>query len=161
MRSQQFQNGIHYELQNRAFALSAIVRIANRVQGTQEYIFWSAYESLERFNTPHYLAYAEKLGLDATPSFLTKAKASLISSTPSFLLDELLKLVYAKTKVYMEDLKQVHAQGTEADREFLDYMLAQEQVQIELMELAIKKQYREIPPKIEQFIQHYLDKELV
>lgn len=161
MRSQQFLNGINYELQNRAFALIAIARIANRVQGTQEYIFWSAYESLERFNTPHYFAYAEKLGLDATPSFLTKAKASLISSTPSFLLDELLKLVYAKTKVYLEDLKQVHAQGTEADREFLDYMLAQEQVQIELMELAIKKQYREISPKIDHFIQHYRDKKLV
>lgn len=161
MRSQQFLNGINYELQNRAFALSAITSIANRVQGTQEYIFWSAYEKLERFNTTHYFAYAEKFGLDATPSFLTKAKVSLISSTPSFLLDELLKLVYSKTKVYLEHLKQVHAQGTEADGEFLDYMLAQEQVQIELMELAIKKQYRDIPSKIDQFIQHYRDKKLV
>ena len=146
MRSQQFLNGIHYELQNRAFALSAITSIANRVQGTQEYIFWSAYEKLERFNTTHYFAYAEKFGLDATPSFL---------------LNGLLKLVYSKTKVYLEDLKQVHALGAEADREFLDYMLAQEQVQIELMELAIKKQYRGIPPKIDQFIQHYRDKKLV
>lgn len=161
MRSQQFLNGIHYELQNRAFALIAIARIANRLKGTQEYIFWSAYEKLEQFNTAHYFAYAEKLGLDATPSFLTKAKASLISSTPSFLLDELLKLVYAKTKVYLEDLKQVHALGADTDREFLDYMLAQEQVQIELMELAIKKQYREIPSKIEQFIQHYQHTKLV
>ena len=50
MRSQQFLNGIHYELQNRAFALSAITSIANRVQGTQEYIFWSAYEKLERLS---------------------------------------------------------------------------------------------------------------
>ncbi|MCH7335082.1 hypothetical protein [Acinetobacter sp. NIPH 2699] len=68
MLSKDFINGIQYELQNRAFALKAITRISNRVQGRPE-----------------------------------------------------------------------HALGSSEDREFLDDMIAQEQVQIELMELAIKK----------------------
>ncbi len=101
MFSKDFLNGIEFELQNRAFALKAITRISNRMQGTPEHVFWNAYERLENFNTAIYSAYAEKLAVDATPSFFTKLKASTLSSTPSFLLDELLKLVYSKTKVYI------------------------------------------------------------
>lgn len=40
-------------------------------------------------------------------------------------------------------------------------MIAQEQVQIEMMELAIKKQFNEIKPKIDQFLLMYKDKKLV
>ena len=161
MLSKDFLNGIEFELQNRAFALKAITRISNRMQGTPEHVFWNAYERLENFNTAIYSAYAEKLAVDATPSFFAKLKASTLSSTPSFLLDELLKLVYSKTKVYMEDLKRVRALGPVEDSKFLDYMIAQEQVQIEMMELAIKKQFNEIKPKIDQFLLMYKDKKLV
>jgi hypothetical protein len=160
MLSKEFIHGIDYELQNRAFALKAITRIAQRVQGTPEHIFWSSYERLEKFNTPRYATYAKKLGLDPSPSFFTKAKALTVSSTPSVLLDELLKLVYSKTKVYMEDLKNVRALGPEDDNQFLDYMIAQEQVQIELMELAINKQDNQIKPKIDQFFESFKNKNL-
>ena len=34
MLSKDFLNGIEFELQNRAFALKAITRISNRMQGT-------------------------------------------------------------------------------------------------------------------------------
>lgn len=161
MLSEDFISGIKYELQNRAFALRAIAHIANRVKGTPEYVFWSSYEKLEEFNTPRYSSYAKKLGLDASPTFFTKAKAVTISSTPSFLLDDLLKLVYSKTKVYMEDLKKVHALGPIEDGAFLDYMIAQEQVQIEFMELAISKQYPEITSKLNNFIEKYKNQKLV
>lgn len=161
MLSEDFISGMKYELQNRAFALRTIERIAVRVEGEPEHIFWSSYEKLEKFNTPCYAAYAKKLGLDTTPSSFTKAKASMISATPGILLDALLKLVYSKTQVYMQDLKKVRSLGPSEDNEFLNYMIAQEQVQIELMELAIKKRYGEIQPKIDSFIKHYQDKKLV
>ena len=60
----------------------------------------------------------------------------------------------------MEDLKNVRALGPEDDNQFLDYMIAQEQVQIELMELAINKQYNQIKPKIDQFFESFKNKNL-
>ena len=39
MLSKDFLNGIEFELQNRAFALKAITRISNRMQGTPEHVF--------------------------------------------------------------------------------------------------------------------------
>ncbi len=151
MLSKKFIEGIEYELQNRAFALRAIERIANKTVGTPEHIFWSSYEQLEKFNVPRYAAFAKKRGLTTAPSFFTKAKAWSVSSTPSCLLDALLKFVYTKTKVYLEDLKKVSALGVIEDKSFLDYMIAQEVIQIEMMELALNKQFSAIAPKLKQF----------
>ncbi|MEL4297395.1 MULTISPECIES: hypothetical protein [Acinetobacter] len=161
MSSEQFIQGIQYELQNRAFALKAITRISIRMQGTAEYVFWDAYRKLEQFNTPRYAAYAHKLGLDATPSFLTEAKAWTMSSIPALFLNQLLQLVHTRTIVYMENLKKVRTLGSVEDRAFLNYMIAQEQLQIEFMELAIKKQYQEIKPRLDQFIDIYTNIKLI
>ena len=69
MLSKDFLNGIEFELQNRAFALKAITRISNRMQGTPEHVFWNAYERLENFNTAIYSAYAEMMCAELTGDF--------------------------------------------------------------------------------------------
>lgn len=152
MVSKKFIKGIKYEIANRAFALDSIGRISNRVKGRPEYLFWHSYERLERFSAPKYAKFAEKLGLDVTPSFYTKSRAWSTNLIPTLLLDPTLKLVCFLTKIYLKDLKKVRELGNIEDKDFLDYMVAQEELQIELMELAISRKYNEIVHKTDSFI---------
>lgn len=155
MVSKKFDKGIKYEIANRAFALDSIGRISNRVKGRPEYTFWHSYERLEKFSAPKYAKFAKKLGLDATPSFYTKSRAWSTCLIPTFLLGTTLKLVCYLTKIYLKDLKMVRNLGNIEDMEFLDYMVAQEELQIELMELAISEKYSEIAHKTDNFILSY------
>lgn len=155
MASCKFMKGMKYEIANRAFALNAIERISNRVKGRPEYIFWNSYVELEKFNAPKYLKFAKKLGLDPTPSLYTRTRAWSTNLIPIFLFGPTLKLVYVLTKVYLKDLKKIRDLGSLEDMKFLNYMVAQEELQIELMELAIAKKYSEIKSKTSDFINLY------
>ncbi|WP_436863542.1 hypothetical protein [Acinetobacter haemolyticus] len=155
MVSKKFIKGIKYEIANRAFALDSIGRIANRVKGRPEYIFWHSYERLEIFSAPKYAKFAKKIGLDGTPSLYTRSRAWSTCLIPTLLLAPTLKLVCFLTKNYLKDLKKVRELGNSEDMEFLDYMVAQEELQIELMELAISRKYNEIVHKTDSFILSY------
>lgn len=155
MVSKNFIKGIKYEIANRAFALDAIGRIANRVKGRPEYAFWHSYEQLEKFSAPKYEKFAVKLGLDPTPSFYTKSRAWSTCLIPTSLLGPTLKLVCFLTKIYLKDLKKVRELGNIEDVDFLDYMVEQEELQIKLMELAILGRYSEISKKTDSFILSY------
>lgn len=155
MASNKFMKGMKYEIANRAFALNAIERISNRVKGRPEYVFWSSYVELEKFSAPKYFEFAKKIGLDPSPSAYTRIRAWSTNLIPTLLFGSTLKLVYVLTKAYLNDLKKVRDLGNSEDMKFLDYMIAQEELQIELMELAIEKKYSEIRSKTTDFIDLY------
>ncbi|WP_228296576.1 hypothetical protein [Acinetobacter seifertii] len=156
--SKKFIKGIKYEIANRAFALDSIGRISDRVKGRPEYTFWKSYEKLEKFSAPKYAKFAEKIGLNSTPSFYTKAKAWSTSIIPIPLIDPTIKLLCFLTKIYLKDLKKLRDLGRKEDIDFLNYMVAQEELQIELMELAILKRYVRIIDKVDDFIIRNSDK---
>ncbi|KEZ04298.1 hypothetical protein GQ57_19135 [Burkholderia sp. MSh2] len=155
MPSNEFSKGFKGEIQNRAFALRAIGRLANRLEGDPRQPLWAAYLRLEEFNEPIYRQVAGRWGMDVTPGTGTLIKAWVLGSVPKFLLKPFLKLVYSKTVVYCDELRKLRSIGPSNSRDFLDYMVDQEDFQIEMMRLSLDGQDAVLARKIDSFVQKY------
>ncbi|MDR0242187.1 MAG: hypothetical protein LBJ65_11360 [Burkholderia sp.] len=150
-----FAKGFKGEIQNRAFAIRAIGRLANRLDGDPRQPLWAAYLKLEEFNVPIYRQAAARWGLDVTPKAGTLIKAWMLGSVPKCLLGPFLKLVYSKTVVYCEELRRLRNIGPSDSRDFLDYMVDQEDLQIEMMRLSLDGQDAALARKIDSFFNKY------
>ncbi|WP_430444051.1 MAG: hypothetical protein ACQZ2J_24270 [Pseudomonas piscis] len=155
MPSEAFIKGFRHELANRAFALLAIGRMARRLAASEQAPFWKTYLHLEEFNLPRYQAAARNWGLDVEPGPLTRLKALLVSSVPKAGVRLLLRITYKETLKYLAWLERLHHQGPAQAGAFLDYMLAQEQLQIEMMRLALSGRYGDIVEHADQFFLKY------
>ncbi|MGW5780639.1 hypothetical protein [Streptomyces sp. NPDC003863] len=160
MYSIEFREGFDYELQNRQFALISMSGVARRLHGDPQLSFWGGYSELERFNVPRYEQAAHRWGMNAKPTGWTKTRGTLIGATPKFMLRPLLKFAYPKTVKYLEDLRRVRGTGPKDGKAFLDYMVDQEVIQIEMMQLALSGRFSDIAPKLEEFFRKYENKEL-
>lgn len=143
MASTVFLKGLRHELANRAFARLAIGRMAQRFAGQAPGLFWGAYLELEVFNEPRYAAAARCWGLSTEAGLLTRLKALVVSSVPTALHRSLLRLVHHETLKYFAWLQGLRGQGPADAQGFLDYMVAQERVQLEMMQMALAGLYAE------------------
>lgn len=152
MPSEAFIKGFRYELANRAFALKAVERLAKSLEGTEHFPLWSAYLKLERFNEPRYHVAAANLALDSTPGLWTSFRAWTVALVPKPFHGLLLKFVHAGTVAYVDQLKVLQHEGPLSEQPFLSYMVAQEELQVEMMELAMARRYSEIEQIVADFI---------
>ncbi|WP_431823758.1 hypothetical protein [Burkholderia sp. F1] len=152
MPTDAFIKGFRYELANRAFALRAIARVARRLDGDARLPFWEAYLKLEQFNAPRYRAAARTWGLDAAPGWWTRGKAWAVGSVPKLLLTSLLKFVYSQTVPYLEELRNLRRIGPAEAHAFLDYVVDQEAVQVEMMRLALDGRHAEVTHHLDAFL---------
>lgn len=141
MATAAFIKGLKYELGNRAFALRVMERMSSRLHGDPRLPFWRAYADLERLNLPHYQAAASYWGLDPSADTWNQLRAWAVGNTPKPLLGRLLSYVYPKTLEYLEVLKELQRIGPKEASLFLDYMVRQEEVQLEMMRRALKGDY--------------------
>lgn len=155
MPSPAFLKGLRHELANRAFAHAAVTRMAARVAGQPAYTFWKTYADLEAFNQPRYQAAAEHWGLDTTPGRATRVKSWLVSSVPRPLQGLLLRLVHHETVKYLAWLRTLRSIGPAQAQRFLDYMIDQEQLQVEMMGMALSGRYRDVVIPADQFFFKY------
>ncbi|MCO6057636.1 hypothetical protein NG726_13275 [Pseudomonas sp. MOB-449] len=155
MPSKAFIKGFRHELANRAFAFLAVGRMAERLEGDVRGLFWKTYRDLEVFNRPRYEAAARRWGLEVTPGMLSRLKARAVSSVPKACHGLLLKVVYRETLKYLEWLKDLRRQGPADASAFLDYMVHQEEVQIEMMRIALSGRYSEIASRADDFFLKY------
>lgn len=155
MPSKKFISGFRHELANRAFALIAVRRMAERLQGDERRVFWKTYWDLERFNAPRYAAAARQWAPAFKPGLWPVLKAWLVSSVPNPLLGLLLKVVHRETVKYLKWLKALRDMGPADARLFLDYMIEQEELQIEMMQLALSDRYTDIVRRADKFFLKY------
>ncbi|HHK0531378.1 MULTISPECIES: hypothetical protein [Pseudomonas] len=155
MPSKKFLKGFKHELANRAFALMTVRRMAGRLEGDPWFSFWKTYWDLEVLNARRYEAAALIWGLDPAPGFATKLKAWLVSSVPRCLMVVLVKFVLKETVAYAEWLRDLCSEGPSGASAFLDYMVEQEDLQIELMRMALAGRHREIAGYAEDFFLKY------
>ncbi|MBT8766687.1 hypothetical protein [Metapseudomonas boanensis] len=155
MASKAFIKGFRHELANRAFAFLAIDRMAERFAGHEHGLFWKSYLDLEAFNRPRYALAARRWGQGTAPGILTRLKALAVSSLPARLHGPLLRLIYRETLKYLEWLKKLRRQGPANAKRFLEYMVEQEEVQLEMMRLALAGRYAEIASCADDFFLKY------
>jgi hypothetical protein len=158
MNTRRFLKGFKSEIQNRAFALHAIRRLVQRLDGDSRQLLWAAYLRLEIFNDPIYRRAASRWGIDVTPTVGTLAKAWLIGSVPKCILRPVLKYVHSKTIVYCDELRKLRSIGPADSRDFLDYMVAQEDLQIELMRLSLEGRDAVVDRKLDSFLKRFAGK---
>lgn len=147
-----FMEGMRYELANRAFSLQVSERLSQRLEGEIQQQFWLDYLKLEKFNAPRYQAVAVKLGLETRPGCWTGFKAWLVGSVPTFYLETALESAYEKTAIYLDKLQELQRIGPQEQRVFLDYMLAQEVLQLKMMDLALAGRYEDVSREVNNFI---------
>lgn len=160
MPSAEFDKGFQHELANRAFALRAMEGIARRLHRDPQLPFWDGYAALERFNLPRYEKAASRWGLEARPGWWTRTRGAAIGATPKPLLGRLLKFAYPKTVAYRDELRRLRGIGPEDGKVFLDYMVDQEDLQVEMMQLALDRRYAEVTPAVDAFFLKYRDREV-
>lgn len=155
MPSKAFIKGFKHELANRAFALMAVRRMTVRLEGDPWHTFWKTYWELEILNARRYEAAALTWGLDCAPGFRTRLKAWLVSSVPRCLMAALVKFVLKETVAYAKWLGDLRTAGPSYASVFLDYMVEQENLQIELMRLALDGRHSEIAVHANDFFWKY------
>jgi len=153
--SDEFLAGFEHEVANRAFALRSAQRLSTRMADTEYAGFWSAYLRLEQFNAPVYDEVAVKWGISTDPAFWTRFRAWAVSLTPEPMMTMALESTLARTRAYVITLQELQSIGPEDDRAFLEYMVAQEQLQVEMMRLALAGSSEEIPALVDAFISQY------
>lgn len=152
MIPEQLDKGMRYELANRAFAAISTRALAERSRGRPEGPFWAAYAELERFNAPRYRRAALRWGLPLAPSRWTRLRGAVAGATPAFLFGPLLGFVHPKTIEYVDDLRRLRAGAPTEAEAFLDYVVAQEEVQVEMMRLARAGHFEEVPALVAEHI---------
>jgi len=155
MPSGTFIKGFRHELANRAFARAAVRRMAARLQGQPAHPFWKTYADLETFNQPRYEAAAQLWGLDTAPGLFTRWKSWLVSSVLRPLQGLLLRLVHRETVKYFAWLQRLREAGPSGAQRFLDYMIDQEQLQLDMMRMALNGRYRDVVRKADEFFLKY------
>ncbi|PWU30862.1 hypothetical protein DK254_08230 [Pseudomonas sp. RW407] len=151
MPSKEFIEGFRQELANRSFALITVRRMAARCRGSDWHMFWQAYWDLEILNARRYEAAALRWGLDPTPGLPTKLKAWIVSSVPRCLMVGLVKFVHGKTIAYVDRLRDLRQSGPAETVAFLDFMVEQEELQVEMMRLALAGRHSEMRACAEGF----------
>lgn len=151
----EFIKGFKHELSNRAFALRTAERLSKRLEGDEQHTFWQAYLKLEQFNLLRYQAAAFNWDLDSNTGWWPEIKAWIVSWAPSALMEPALKATHASTVRYVETLRSLQQIGPADSQDFLNYMVAQEILQVEMMELALRGEYAEIMKHVDDFIYHF------
>lgn len=94
-------------------------------------------------------------GVAFKPGLLPLLKAWLLSSVPRVFIGLLLKLVHRETVKYLKWLNRLREIGPADAQGFLNYMIEQEELQIEMMRLALADRYTEIAWCADRFFLKY------
>lgn len=152
MPSEQFTHGFRHELANRSFALRCTEVIVGHLHGDPRHAFWESYAELERFNAPRYAQAADRWGLNTQPSIWTRLRGATAGAAPKPRLTPLLKFAYPTTVAYLEELHRLRSIGTRDGKAFLDYMVNQEALQVEVLQLALTTRYQEAATRVDEFL---------
>jgi hypothetical protein len=123
-----FDDIFQYELNNRAFAYISVLKLSERMINTEQADFWNAYSRLEKLSYSKYQPVSEKYGL-APQSYLVKAKAWITNIAFQLFPEKMLSIMTDATAKYVDKLRPLISLAKIEDKEFFEYVLAQEQTQ--------------------------------
>jgi len=155
MISEEFSRGFRHELANRAWALRSTSGIARRLEGNPSRAFWAGYVRLEEFNAIRYRQAAQHWGVPSKTRRWTRLRGAVSGAAPRAVVSRFLRYAYPKTAEYVDVLRRLRDIGPQDGAEFLDYMVEQEILQVEMMRLALAKRYGEVPPLVDEFLRAY------
>jgi len=152
MKSRDFVKGISYELEGRATMRAITASLSDRFEEGELHVYWSSYNRLEEFSKGRYEKVARRLGIELPGNTWILTKAKIVSFLPEFAILLVLKDLRERTIVYIDKLQKIAEIGPVEEGEFYGYMIRQEKLQVELMDLALSGKYMVADDVVNQFI---------
>ena len=152
MPSSEFVAGMSYELDGRATMHAVTAKMAKRFEDGPMHVYWSAYNRLEEFSRPRYEAIAKRLGIKLPGKTWVAVKARIITWLPDFMISGVVADLRKRTIVYVDKLRRLAEIGPAEEKDFYAYMVRQELLQVQLMDLALKEEYVAAENLVAKFI---------
>ncbi len=118
-----------YELQNRAFARGTFEVILADDGENPKRRFFEAFYELEMITQKKYAPYAKKYDLDTEARWWTRVRTRLGLIAIDLAGDRFMKMMHNATIKYVSKLEKLPVLSPEEDRDFFEFVVAQEIVQ--------------------------------
>ncbi|MBC9251166.1 hypothetical protein A9179_12850 [Pseudomonas alcaligenes] len=152
MPGSEFFDGMFYELDGRATMHAITANMAERFEAGPLHTYWSSYHRLEEFSRPKYERVAGILGVQLPNRSWILIKAKAISCLPQFMMSKVMSGLRQRTIVYVERLRRLSEIGPAEGHDFYAYMVRQELLQVQIMDLALREEYSAAEELVAQFI---------
>ncbi|WP_372747210.1 hypothetical protein [Litorivivens sp.] len=152
----EFLKLFEYEVQNRLMAYNGNLGMVKRKLEPEVLRWYQSYLAFETLNQERYTPVAEKFGISTAPNFKTKMEV-FVGALVLRILSELSVLRYMckETEAYVADLERLRDIAPEEDREFFDYVVAQEVMQVETLKLRLEGNPQKATEVIDKFVAQY------
>lgn len=141
-----------FEIQNRVFAYGSVSARAEERRYHSDANFWAAYYALEVFNQEKYQTIADKYDIDMSPTLKTKIKTCIVNIAVQLLPDIAVKRMRDVTIGYLDQLKELNQLADPKDKEFFNYVVLQEQVQVDALKALLEGRLEEATELLITFI---------
>lgn len=149
-----FVTTLKKELTNRATARYAIAAILGQDLNPTAAMFWQNYAKLEELNQARYMPVATELQLEpGTLSAWLKGRSAALyyRIAPNGMLNTMADA----TLKYYQELDSLTGKIAARHSEFYQYVLAQEEAQVEAFALAASGDYRKASERLDSFVQSH------
>lgn len=141
-----------YELNGRAMMHAITANMSQRFNEGLMHAYWSSYHKLEEFSRPQYERVAKVFEIELLDKFFILIKSRVICWLPDCVIPLILTGLRKRTVAYVERLRWLAEIGPAEEREFFEYMVRQELLQVKLMDLALGNEYQLASHLVERFI---------
>ena len=154
-KQNEFIDLFDYEIQNRAMAFGAMQTMVAKRNLAPEVLSWyQAYLALEHLTQARYAPVAAKYGI-ATAAKTQATLTILAARIAYYLLPELtiLKQALKQTVPYVDQLKRLRELAPEDDHAFFDFVVEQEELQVEALKLRLDHKPEQATKVFEDFVE--------
>ncbi|MEO0899815.1 MAG: DUF4334 domain-containing protein [Bacteroidota bacterium] len=142
------------ELQNRAFALKSARTMATKGTSEEEKEFFNSWVTFEEFLKDKYAPFAKKYGFSQEPRLIANIQVGLGTLGIDILPGSILyKTMLDQTVAYNEKLKELREIAPADERAFFEFVVDQEEAQIEALKLCVDGNLKEAGEFILNFTQ--------
>ena len=144
------------EIQNRAFALKSARKMASQASSDEDKYFTAAWVEFEEFLQTKYAPFASKYNLPQEAGLIANIQAGLgvlgLNVLPNAIA---LKTMLDQTVNYNEKLKELRKIAPIEEKAFFEFVVDQEEVQIEAIKLAIQGKMKEAADLVTDFVKKH------
>jgi len=152
-REKKFMELFDMEVQNRAFALKGAINANDKASTEDDKIFFGAWVDLEEYLQKKYAPFAEKYGLSQEPRSMAKIQAGLGEIALNILPDSVMREGMLKQTIqYLEKLKELQRVAPKEDAAFFDFVVRQEELQIDAVQFWVDRKNEEAAKLLRNFM---------
>ncbi len=149
-----FADAIQYEYKNVLMTHLMMKDLAESASGPVQK-FWQAYYDLEAFNLTMYVPLAPQFAVNPEPTAFTRFRAWVSALAGRLFTGLTIRSINSLANGYIVELRRLRQAAPPKYDLFFDYVVAQEQLQIEFLPDGMNGDYDAAYDKVQQFLSAY------